>query len=129
MVSVSCPRWVQRRMLRNLCATATNRLDPVRARKALAILAAIDRQANPPERQMQEKPVTFERPVEAVETAPEVVQRVVLRSRRLVEGLFRRFAAVAAGLRSAVQKSAHWIEQRRDRRPQTPREIREALQS
>jgi hypothetical protein len=129
MVAVSCPRWVQRKMLGNLCAAATDRLDPVRARKALAILAAIDRQANLPERQMKEEPVAYERRVEAVETAPEAVGTVTPRGQWFVEGLFRRCAAVLAGLRLTLQRGVCWIEQHFGKPSGTPGRIGEVPQS
>jgi hypothetical protein len=104
MAAVSCPRWLQRRMVRNLCVAATDRLDPVRARKALAIMAAIERQASLPERPTKEEPVAYERQGEAVETTPEAVETQALCGQRLSEGLFRRCSAVFGGVRSTLWK-------------------------
>jgi len=126
MIAVSCPRWVQRKMLRNLCAAATDRHDPVRTRKAMAILAAIDRQANLRETQIKEEPVACERGVEA---APEAVETMATRGQWFVEGLFGRFAAVLAGLRSTLQRGVCWIEQHFGKPSGTPGRIGEVPQS
>jgi len=36
--TVNAPRWLQKRMLKNLQAAACNKVNPVRAKKALQIL-------------------------------------------------------------------------------------------
>ena len=129
MVAVSCPRWLQRKMLRNLSAAATDRLDPARARKALAMLAAIDRQVNLSATEIKEEPVAYERRVEAVETAPKAVETLALRGRRFAERLFRRFAAILAGPGSTLQRGVCWIEQHFGKPSGTPGRIGEVLRS
>jgi len=46
-LTVACPRWLQKRMRKNLQAAARNKVSPVRAKKALQVLISHKRKQKP----------------------------------------------------------------------------------
>ena len=72
--TVDCPRWLQRRMLKNLQAAARSRINPARAKRASQILDAVDKEDTRVDSLPANIAVSKNTQVEAIKDATKITQ-------------------------------------------------------